>query len=155
MNIVHILLLLVAILIITALAIWAWKLTKKVKEQEKAILDQVNAKHDKIIESIRVIANAYEDKQVELIEASIRLKVLLDNLPVSEEEKAPYAVFTAIYNKVGHIPTHENWKALSRKEKRVFEQEMKTVEEEFNELFSDAAKQLKNHTFDINAKIKR
>jgi len=153
MTTLHIILLLLAIIIITGLSIWAWKLTQQVKQKEKEILDEVNKRHDKIIESIRVISNAYEDKQVEMIEASIRLKVLLDNLPVSKQEKEPYVVLDVLYEKVGHIPTHENWKALSKKEKFKYEKEMAALVEEYNELFTDAVKQLKTHNFDITPKI--
>jgi hypothetical protein len=154
MTIAHISLLIIGLAIISGLAVWAWSLTQKVKQREQEILSNVKERHDKIIESIRVIANAFEDQQVEMIEASIRLKVLLDNLPLSEEEKKPYAVFEVIYEKVAHIPTHENWKALSRKEKAGFQKEMSTVEKEYKDLFADAAKQLKQHAFEFKPSVK-
>lgn len=154
MTTLHITLLILALGIIAGLAFWAWSLTQKVKQREQEILDTVNARHDKIIESIRVITSAFEDKQVEMIEASIRLKVLLDNLPLSEEEKKPFVVFDVIYEKVAHIPTHDNWKALSKKEKFRFEKEMADVEKEYKDLFTAAAKDLKQSSFDITPKVK-
>lgn len=154
MTTLHIALLVIALIIIAGLAYWAWNLTQQVKKKEQEMLDSINERHDNIIDSIRVITSAYEDDQVELVEASIRLKVLLDNLPLAEEEKQPFVVFDVIYEKVGHIPTHENWKALSKKEKFQYEKEMAAIEQEYKELFAAAAKQLKTHTFDIKPKIK-
>ncbi|MFC3150952.1 DUF2489 domain-containing protein [Litoribrevibacter euphylliae] len=153
MTTLHITLLIIALGIIAGLSYWAWNLTQQVKKKEKDILDSVNQRHDNIIESIRVIASAYEDQQVELIEASIRLKVLLDNLPLSAEEKQPFIVLDVIYEKVGHIPTHENWKALSRKEKFQYEKEMASIEQEYKDLFTATAKELKTYAFDIKPKV--
>lgn len=146
---------LVGIAIIAGLGYYAWTLTQQVKAQEQKLISEVNERHDRIIESIRVISSSYFDKQVELIEAAIRLKVLLDNLPMNEQEKQPYTVLEIIYNKVAHIPTHDNWKQLSRKEKRAFEKEMATIEEEYKDLFADAVKQLMKEPFEFQVSIRR
>jgi metal-responsive CopG/Arc/MetJ family transcriptional regulator len=146
---------LVGIAIIAGLGYYAWQLTQQVKAQEQKLIGEVNERHDRIIESIRVISSSYFDKQVELIEAAIRLKVLLDNLPMNEQEKQPYSVLEVIYNKVAHIPTHDNWKQLPRKQKRAFEKEMANVEAEYKDLFADAIKQLMKEPFKFDLSIKR
>ncbi len=154
MTTLYIVLIVLAVLIIGSLAYWALSLTKKVKQQEEEILKTVNDKHDHITESIRVISSAYGDNQIELIEASIRLKVLLDNLPLSEKEKEPYTVFSVIYDKVAHIPTHENWKALDKNTKRQFEKDMKVLEQDYEDLFASSVEQLKRQKFEFSPTIK-
>ena len=154
MTTLYIVLIVLAVLIIGSLAYWALSLTRKVKQQEEEILKTVNDKHDHITESIRVISSAYGDNQIELIEASIRLKVLLDNLPLSEKEKEPYTVFSVIYDKVAHIPTHENWKALDKNTKRQFEKDMKVLEQDYEDLFASSVEQLKRQKFEFSPTIK-
>ena len=154
MTTLYIVLIVLAVLIIGSLAYLALSLTKKVKQQEEEILKTVNDKHDHITESIRVISSAYGDNQIELIEASIRLKVLLDNLPLSEKEKEPYTVFSVIYDKVAHIPTHENWKALDKNTKRQFEKDMKVLEQDYEDLFASSVEQLKRQKFEFSPTIK-
>ncbi|GAA3921943.1 DUF2489 domain-containing protein [Litoribacillus peritrichatus] len=153
MTTLHFVLLFTGVLIIAGLGYWAWSLTQKVKEKEQDILKAINEKYGNITESIRVITSAYGDNQIELVEASIRLKVLLDNLPLSDAEKEPYAVFSVVYDKVAHIPTHENWKALKKNEKKQYEKEMKTIEKDYQDLFASSVETLKAHKFDFTPKV--
>lgn len=70
---------------------------------------------------LRLLAGSLLDEQVPLIEAAIRLKVLLDHYDPQLSQSERCRVFQQLYEACAHIPTHSGWSALDRTERRHFE----------------------------------
>ena len=117
-----------------ALGLWrkVWQ-QRKQQEQQQLELAQTRANNEQkrlshIHESINVIASAVLDDQCPLTEGCIRLAVLLDNLPLNCSNKHEYSVLFEVYQATRHIPTHDQWKALTRKQRKQYEREMTELE---------------------------
>src|SRR5690554_7783695 len=88
--------------------------------QKKA--EEFQAKRrDEMIESIRIIALAVEEGQVEHSEACLRLKGLLDYVAPELLDQTPYRVFQEVHDKIQHMPTHRARKATDRSEEHTSE----------------------------------
>ena len=85
------------ILIILALATYAWTLWRKVWQQDEARAKALEARNDRLSGDIRIIAQSLLDGQVPTIEGAIRIKVLLDNYQGERREGLDVAVFDLIY----------------------------------------------------------
>ena len=81
-------------------------------------------------DSIKTLLQALNDNhdQLSLTEAAIRITALSQILQLSEDEKAPRQTFAALAEATAHIPILDQWKQLSRPEKRAFDQERETLE---------------------------
>ncbi len=79
---------------------------KRVQAEEKlqALADEVQQRRSHIVESLQVISRAVINGEVPLTEASIRCKVLLDNLDPQLSNDATYTVFNEVYELTKHIP---------------------------------------------------
>lgn len=114
----------IALAIIIALAIVAWRLQKKVKVQQQAQLKQQQAEEQEqrkkrayITESIQVIAMNVIQQDLNLSEATIRCKVLLDALYLTPEQRQPYAILETVYEQISQFATHQARKTLSKPER--------------------------------------
>lgn len=141
-------------LIILVLAIIAYRLLCRVKaledkqQAERQQQAQEVAKHRTYLKnSIRILSQGVVDDQLSLTEAAIRISVLLDNLPVSDDDKESYSAFYQLAEATSHIPILEAWKNLPAKEKFTFDQQRLAAEEKYGDFVVDAAKRLMNHQF--------
>lgn len=145
-------------LVVLALAVAAgylwvkvWRLEKQQKlqqqEYEKQKVEAEQKRLDYIHESLNVIARAVLDGQCPVTEGCIRMAVLLDNLPLDCDSKHRFSVIFEVYNVTRHIPTHDNWKSLSRKEQRRFEQEMFALEKQHLDAVQEAMAYVRDHPF--------
>lgn len=100
-----------------------------------------------IIESLQVIGQAVINGEIPLTEASIRCKVLLDNLDPQLANNDTYGVFNAVYEATQHIPRLEAWKALKGPEKARLMSEMETLEARYHDDIQVAAKALTAENF--------
>jgi len=148
----------IASLIILALASYAGYLLillRKQKKDQQQSTPQKNGEDDVkflgIVESLVVIAKAIRDEQCPMVEGCIRLKVLLDQLQLPEVVKDEFVVFTTVYDKTVHIPTHKAWKELKLKQRHQYTKEMMELEEEYLNVVKESAKQLLVH-FDSESK---
>ena len=127
------------VLVVLVLSVVAWKMWQKVfaaQKEEKMAKEEGDVAHalaaqekiDYIFESLNVIASSLLDDQVRVAEGCIRMAVLMDSLPLSCESKHYFAPVFEVYNQTRHIPTHEQWKALDRKQQKAFEQELFAIE---------------------------
>lgn len=116
------------ILIIVALAAYAWTLWRKVWQQDEARAKALEARNDRLSGDIRIIAQSLLDGQVPTIEGAIRIKVLLDNYQGERREDLDVTIFERIYDQTAHIPTHQAWKDLSRAERKLHLRLMETLE---------------------------
>lgn len=78
----------------------------------------------KAVDSIRVLLKVAGTDEVNWIEASIRIKKLLDRLSIDLSEHEDISVFYLVTEKTEHIPTHEQWRSLPKQAKHKFQKEM-------------------------------
>ncbi|GGX75723.1 DUF2489 domain-containing protein [Saccharospirillum salsuginis] len=132
----------VAVVVIGILATIAWRLQTKVWAQEKANrerqaeLDRKTAERTTyVLDSLRIISANVIEEDLNLSEATIRCKVLIDYLELSEQERKPYSVLDTVFDKVQHFDTHDARKALSKTERREQDKAREAIEVEYeNEL---------------------
>lgn len=143
------LLIIAALTVILALsataAFYLIKLRQQRKQQQKVseeIERQANEKYQKIRQDIVFIANAYLSKQVELPEASLRISRLVDVVIDERESREVYSAFDSVARQISNIPTHENWKKLSKTQRREFQQQMDALTEEYQVEAKSAAKKI-------------
>ncbi|OLU23150.1 hypothetical protein BVH03_23280 [Pseudomonas sp. PA15(2017)] len=114
-------LILLAVLIVGALVFYAAYLWRQVwarqHQQARVRLAQRQRLHD----DLRVLASSLLDGQLPLIEGAIRIKVLLDNYDSALSLMPQAQVFQRLYDATAHVPTHADWQALSRVERRQHE----------------------------------
>lgn len=128
-----------AVMIIIALSFIAIYYLAKLKQQTKRqrqALDQLEKsaeqKYQKIRRDIVFIAQAFLEDQVELPEASLRISRLADLIVRDEDQRKTFEVFDKISNRIKDIPTHENWKQLSRQERKKHELTLKKLSDEYS-----------------------
>ena len=128
--------LVVLVLVGVTARLW-WKVGQQHRDQQRQQQDQLarqaQVEQDRIqyiYDSLNVIARAMLDDQCPLTEGCIRMAVLMDNLSLDCDTKHRFAAVFKIYNATRHIPTHSNWKALERKQRQSFKQEMFALERE-------------------------
>jgi hypothetical protein len=113
-----------AVIIIAALAFYAFKLLSQLKQQTARIerVEQERkialAKHDtKILKSVVIIAHAMKEEQCDIGEGCWRLSVLLDSLKLSEGLSEEFPAVFELYNEIKHMPILEERKKLAKKER--------------------------------------
>lgn len=112
-------------------------------EQEARALAYLEERHRYLQESIRLVAGAIlHDDKMTLTEGCIRLKVLLENYRPQLLQQEAYAVITEVHDKTRHIPIKEEWKALPKRLRRSYEQEMQALEQQHAEAIRAVAREL-------------
>ncbi|MEH6490713.1 DUF2489 domain-containing protein [Halopseudomonas sp.] len=135
-------LLLGGLLIIAALAGYAWYLWRRVWRQRADQQAQQDQRNARLAGDIQFIAQSLVNGQVPMIEGSIRLKVLLDNYAGPRREGLSLDIFTEVYDQTAHIPTHEAWKQLSAAERKLHLRLMDTIERDHQQQVQQASRQL-------------
>ncbi|WCN12122.1 DUF2489 domain-containing protein [Marinomonas mediterranea] len=108
---------------------------EKIAEGEKRVADE----RAKRVESIQVILQAVKnDENLTWIEASIRIKNLLDQLSLDLSEHETIKAFYAVEEETQHIPTHEQWRELPIKARMSFLKEMDDVEAKHKSTLEEA-----------------
>lgn len=128
----------VASLITLVLIIYAGylllKLRKQKAQQKIAHAALAKKRQDQmisVVESIVDISKAMQQEQCPTIEGCVRLKVLIDQLRLSEEERKPFEVYYTVYDKTAHIPTHQAWTDLEKRQQMKFTRDMMLIEQEY------------------------
>jgi len=122
-------------------------LNKAREERIRAGEDRYNEERDKRIDSIRVLLKAVGTEELSWIEASIRIKHLLDQLSEDLSEHEDISAFYIINEKTQHIPTHQQWGELPKSAKMKFRLEMEGYEAEYEEHLQRARLALLNYDF--------
>lgn len=142
---------LLGIAIVVVLSIIAFGLTRQVKAQEK--LQQEKAEQEKnklreqreyVAESLRIIALNVIEEDLNLSEATIRSKVLIDSLNFTVEERAPYEVIEEVYEKIKGFDTHQARKALAADERKKQDIARQAVEQEYEQDLKNVFQQLRH-----------
>ncbi|OUS04748.1 hypothetical protein A9Q81_05610 [Gammaproteobacteria bacterium 42_54_T18] len=156
----------IMVLVVLVLSVVAWNMWQKVfatREAEKIAKREKNEaqalaaqeKIDYIFESLNVIASSLLNDQVRVAEGCIRMAVLMDNLPLSCESKHYFLPVFEVYHQTRHIPTHEQWKALDRKQQKAFEQELFAIEKRMLEPVKEIMVAVKDKPFSMQNYIKQ
>ncbi|AWL10523.1 uncharacterized protein HMF8227_00009 [Saliniradius amylolyticus] len=134
-----------AALIVLGLGFYAGKLLCQLRHQQQQRQQAEEKRKAYVHQSIQTIAKAVEQQQCGLSEASIRLCVLLDNLPDREEQDyaRQFPALHDLYDRIKHMPTHDAWKALPKKERRKMELQQGQFEAELETAILKEAEQLR------------
>lgn len=116
------------------------------KRQQKAEAFQTKRRQN-MIDSLRVIAMAIEEDQVEYSEACLRIKGLLDHVEPQLMEKPPFRVFMEVYEQLCHMPTHQARQDTDARFVDKMDKERFAVEKRHADEIRHAATAIRNHTF--------
>ncbi|RUO45641.1 DUF2489 domain-containing protein [Idiomarina aquatica] len=135
MSTTVIIVILLGVAIIAALAVYANKLLRQLKQQNQMRQDAVQKRIDRIDESVITIAKAMQQDQCPLSEGCLRIVVLLDHRPDSVEYdySQDYPAMHEMYDKIKHMPTHENRKKFPKKKIREMDKEREGYEASMKE----------------------
>ena len=116
----------IALGIIAGVSFYAFKLLRKLREQNTLIKQAKIARTKRLKESMVIIAKAMQNGDCNHSEGVIRL------LPFGQSLQ-PYQAMHALYNIVKEMPTHEARKALLKKERMKLDLERESAEAKFEE----------------------
>lgn len=144
------LLLTVALIIVGALAVYAAVLVGKVRKMQAKQAEELKEQREKqqaqeryIVESIQVISANVIDEDLNLSEATIRCKVLLDALLLSESERQAYQVLDEVFEQIQGFDTHEARKRLTSEERQQQDRQRESVEARYQEQLRECFTQLR------------
>lgn len=141
----------IGLVAIAILLFYIWRQSRAIAEhrarQKKTAAFQAK-RRDEMIESIRIIAMAVEEDQVEYSEACLRLKGLLDYVAPELLEQSPYRVFQAVHDKIQHMPTHRARQSTDTKFVQKMDKERFAVEKEHSDEVRRAATAIRHYRFD-------
>lgn len=121
-------------------------LSENRRRQQKAEAFQAKRRQD-MVESIRVIAMAIEENQIEYSEACLRIKGLLDHVAPELMDKPPYRVFMEVYEQLRHMPTHQARQDTEARFVEKMDKERFEVERRHADEIRRAATAIRNHSF--------
>jgi len=116
------------------------------RRQEKAESFQ-KERRDSMIESVRVLAMAVEENQVEYSEACLRIKGLLDHLAPELLDQPPFRVFQEVHDQIQHMPTHRARQETDARFVEKMDRERLAVEQEHADAIRRAATAIRHHPF--------
>ena len=116
------------------------------RRQEKAESFQ-KERRDSMIESIRVLAMAVEENQVEYSEACLRIKGLLDHVAPELLDQSPFRVFQEVHEQIQHMPTHRARQETDARFVEKIDRERLAVEKEHADAIRRAATAIRHHPF--------
>ena len=147
---------LLAILIVLVLAVVAGIMWHKVylyrqnaRKQKSLQLEQRRKQRAEIIESITVISRTLLAGEMNESEGAIRLKVLLDNLYLSEEERRRFPTVETMYEQVKDFDTHEARQQLPKKERMKQDLARNKIEVQYKDQLLADAKALLEYEFPV------
>ncbi|WP_432696772.1 DUF2489 domain-containing protein [Marinobacterium sp. YM272] len=141
---------LVAIVVLSVVIRRQLKTAREQREQQALQARELEQRAEEqrryLIDSIRIIASAVlHDEKMTMTEGCIRVKVMLDNLAPHLHQHELFSVIERVYQATEHIPFLEDWKALSRDEKRSYQKEMAQLEKEHGEQVRQAMTELQSY----------
>lgn len=130
---------LLLIFILAGYAAWLWYRVWRNRQRQ---LQQRHERNTRLAEDIRILARGLVEDQIPLIEAAIRIKVLLDNYSGPRRADLDVQVFADLYDATAHIPTHQAWKDLPLARRHQHEQLMAELEQQHRGQLQQAARAL-------------
>ncbi|WP_336367351.1 DUF2489 domain-containing protein [Marinobacter sp. C2H3] len=101
-----------------------------------------------MIDSIRVLALAVEEDQIEYSEACLRIKGLLDHVAPHLLDQTPFRIFQTVHDKLAHMPTHEARQATERRFIEKLDEERFDVEKTHADEIRRAATAIRHYQFE-------
>jgi hypothetical protein len=151
MSFTAFLIVLLCSVVVIAISLWfirhQLKLNQMREERIRAGENRYIEERQKRIDSIRVLLKVAGTDEINWIEASIRVKHLLDQLGIDLSDHDDVSAFYIVTEKTLHIPTHEQWKALPKEAKAKFSNEMDKYEKEHAEHLMRAKQSLMVYVF--------
>lgn len=141
----------IGLIAIAILLFYIWRQAKAISEhrlRQRKTAEFQARRRDEMIESIRIIAMAVEEDQVEHSEACLRLKGLLDYVAPDLLDKSPYRVFQEVHEKIQHMPTHRARQSTDTKFVQKMDKERLAVEELHSDEVRRAATAIRYYQFD-------
>lgn len=124
------------------------RILKKHRQVEVRKTEFQNRRREDMVESIRIIAMAVEQDQVEYSEACLRLKGLLDHVAPELLEKPPYRVFQELHDQLQHMPTHRARQQTDQRFVKKMDKERFSLEQANADAIRRAATAIRHHNFD-------
>ncbi|ATX77134.1 MULTISPECIES: DUF2489 domain-containing protein [Reinekea] len=138
-----------AITIIVVLAAIAgrylWQVRQQAAENElkqQALAQKQAEQRVYLIESLQLIAGTVVNNDLNLSEATIRCKVLLDALLLPAEIRAPFEVLDEVYEHLQGFDTHEQRKKLTSAERKAQDQSRIDIEGRYRQQLLGCFQQL-------------
>ncbi|SFM02446.1 DUF2489 domain-containing protein [Marinobacter zhejiangensis] len=123
----------------------------KVLKTERARREKQMAFHaerrSSIVESLRLLALAIEEDQVEYSEACLRINGLLELVEPELLTRPPYNVFAQVHEQLRHMPTHKAREETDKRFIRKLDKERFAIETRHAEAIRQAAAALRHHPF--------
>ncbi|BCE01613.1 DUF2489 domain-containing protein [Marinicellulosiphila megalodicopiae] len=130
------------------LCLQVYKKNNHAKEQSFKLENErhiANTKHQNYLQtSLHVIAQSYLKGELNISEACIRVKVLLDNLEMENLDKTPFSIFDEVYEKLQDFDTHQARNALPEKERKIQDRKRHFIEMKNKESLEAAFKKVAN-----------
>lgn len=126
------------------ISVLVWVIVRQLKQDGNRKKDMKDAEatllegRKKRIESIHVLLKVVGSEELGWMEASIRVKTLLDQLSLDLSEHETIGVFYKVYAQTEHIPTHEGWNNLPKDARRKFRIEMMKCEAQYQDELEQA-----------------
>ncbi len=112
------------------------------QENEQKLQRLYEEKLDSVASSLKVICQALIEKQVGLVEASIRIKHLLEQVDLAIQKDPEINVFFEVYDQTQHIPILEKWKSLDKLAKHKYRLQIEEIETNLEKEASAAARHM-------------
>lgn len=148
-------LVIIGCVIIFCLAGYAYSLTRKVREVEKEKAQKLQAEQEKqakqkafIIESLNVISANVIDEDLNLSEATIRCKRLLDGLILDEQARLPFKELDVVFDKIQDFATHKARKALPKHEREAQDKARVEIENQHRDALLVCFRELRTFAID-------
>ncbi len=144
----------VAIAIILTLSVIAGYYLLKLRGVKQQQNEQIQLNRQAWLDSqeelagdIRFIAKAMVQQQCEITEGCLRLKVLMDRLDETLQHQTQYQTIQLHYQKTAHMPHHQAYKALTKKQQFKLDQDRFELEGQHRQQILLEAKLLSDYQF--------
>jgi len=128
------------LVIVIGLGGYALSLWREVGRRELFRREEVRRANDNCLESLDVIARAMLADQVDLVEGSLRCKVLLEIIDPVLLERSAFHVFVGVHRRTAHLHTHSARRALTPRQRMQEDRQRLAVAGELRQAIRDAAR---------------
>lgn len=128
-----------AVVILAGLGAYAFTLWKEVRRREAFKREEAERANQQCLASLDAIARSMISRQVDLVEGSMRCKVLLEIIDPALLQRDSFRVFGDVHGRTEHLHTHSARKELTLKERLDEDRQRIAVEEEFETPLIEAA----------------
>ncbi len=143
-------LIIIGLAVILLLAVFIVRQTRTLRDSKARIARNeafAAERHDRMVESIQVLAMAIEQDQVEYSEACLRIKGLLDHVAPALLEQTPYRIFQEMHDQLSHMPTHRARQETDQRFVQKMDKERFALEQKHADSIRRAATAIRHHRF--------